>query len=220
MKLSLLHRPGIRASNMPFCTVYLTFVSDPFIHMERANKTYGWVITVKELRETVPNLFRYVSGWKRKNGIKSQGMWEMFLEKPDDLDKIGKVDKDGPGTIPRPGIGAESMEGEVYNMCHFWSNFEIARFDFFRSTQYEDFFKTLEESGGFWQERVTQPLDAPFTFGSTIISSKTISKTLRDVQANIIAFFIVGRCTSSFLSCGYSIKQEGRALLQRFWLST
>ena len=155
------------------------FVSDPFIHMERANKTYGWVITVKELRETVPNLFRYVSGWKRKNNIKSQGLWEMFLEKPEDSDKVGKVDKDGPGTTPRPGIDAEAMEGETYNMCHFWSNFEIARFDFFRSKQYEDFFKTLEDSGGFWQERVTQ---------TTIILLLFIlfpQKVLGDIQANI-----------------------------------
>ena len=149
--------------------------------MERANKTYGWVITVKELRETVPNLFRYVSGWKRKNDIKSQGMWEMFLEKPEDSDKIGKVEKDGPGTIPRPGIDAEAMEGETYNMCHFWSNFEIARFDFFRSKQYEDFFQTLEKSGGFWQERVTQFLDTLYLFYSILKKKKKKKKKIRSL---------------------------------------
>lgn len=123
--------------------------------MERTNKTYGWVIAVKELRETVPNLFRYVAGWKRKNNIKSQGLWEMFLAKPEDSEKLWSEDKDGPGTTTKEGIDPEAMEGESYNMCHFWSNFEIARFDFFRSQQYEDFFQTLEQSGGFWQERVS-----------------------------------------------------------------
>lgn len=47
------------------------------------------------------------------------------------------------------------MEGEKYNMCHFWSNFEIARLSFFRSKEYRDFFETMDRSGGFWMERVS-----------------------------------------------------------------
>ena len=34
--------------------------------MIEQNKTYGFTIAVKELRETVPNLFRYASAFKRK----------------------------------------------------------------------------------------------------------------------------------------------------------
>ena len=37
----------------------------------------------------------------------------------------------------------EAMNGEVYNMCHFWSNFEIARLDFFRSKEYNDYFESF-----------------------------------------------------------------------------
>ena len=70
--------------------------------MERANKTYGFTIAVKELKETVP----------------------------------------------------KAMERENYNMCHFWSNFEIARLDWFRSKPYNDFFDMMDRSGGFWMERV------------------------------------------------------------------
>jgi mannosyltransferase len=51
------------------------------------------------------------------------------------------------------GIHPEAMNGEVYNMCHFWSNFEIARLDFFRSKEYNDYFESLDQSGGFWNER-------------------------------------------------------------------
>lgn len=40
-------------------------------------------------------------------------------------------------------------------MCHFWSNFEIARLDWFRSKEYSDFFQTMDRSGGFWMERVS-----------------------------------------------------------------
>ena len=155
-----------------FCAVVskpeLTCHSDPFIHMERANKTYGFTIAVKELRETVPNIFRYAAAYKRKYNVSTQGLWEMFLEqkpeqKPEDLPKEDpKYQKPLPEEILRtePGSGhiaevdPESMEGESYNMCHFWSNFEIARLDWFRTKEYEDFFEMMDRSGGFWMERV------------------------------------------------------------------
>jgi mannosyltransferase len=136
--------------------------------MERANKTYGWTIAVKELRETVPNLWRYASAYKRNKGLKSQGLWEMFVEQPekpkDDKKSKDKKKKPGvpieilktePGQGDLPEINPENMEGETYNMCHFWSNFEIARLDFFRSTEYEEFFQMMDRSGGFWMERVS-----------------------------------------------------------------
>lgn len=47
------------------------------------------------------------------------------------------------------------MEGQKYNMCHFWSNFEIARLDWFRSKEYNEFFEMMDRSGGFWNERVS-----------------------------------------------------------------
>jgi len=136
--------------------------------MERANKTYGFTIAVKELRETVPNLFRYASAYKRMNNLTSQGLWEMFIQKEKEEDKkdLPKGDpkhkkklpeeilKTEPGTGSIPDIDPESMEGETYNMCHFWSNFEIARLDWFRSKEYNDFFNIMDRSGGFWMERV------------------------------------------------------------------
>lgn len=164
---------------------------DPFIHMERANKTYGFTVAIKELRETVPNVFRYAAAYKRVNNIASRGMWEMFLERPDeelneeellhrqrerlergeDIFGYKKEDKkskkknkqlihpqkviDIDPEAPEPAeIHPDAMEGENYNMCHFWSNFEIARLDWFRSKEYNDFFEMMDRSGGFWNERV------------------------------------------------------------------
>jgi mannosyltransferase len=140
---------------------------DPFVHMERHNKTYGFTIAVKELRETVPNIWRYASAFKRLNKIKSQGLWEMFVEKPKEEEELEppknnrKSKKAAPqeilnsepdlGTLPE--VDPEKMEGESYNMCHFWSNFEIARLDWFRSKEYNDFFEMMDRSGGFWMER-------------------------------------------------------------------
>nr|POF18623.1 o-glycoside alpha-1,2-mannosyltransferase like 4 [Quercus suber] len=155
---------------------------DPFIHMERANKTYGFTIAVKELKETVPNIFRYASAYKRKNNLTSQGLWELFVEpkegfNQDGTPKAGHTPAEdlpaddpkhgdgkhkplpedilrgepGQGTIPE--IDPDAMDGETYNMCHFWSNFEIARLDWFRSKEYEEFFQMMDRSGGFWMER-------------------------------------------------------------------
>lgn len=141
--------------------------------MEKQNKTYGFTIAVKELRETVPNIFRYASAYKRINNITSQGLWEMFVQQPEketDDKKKPKLPKEDPKLkkpLPEeilnsePGRGAmkeihpEEMEGEDYNMCHFWSNFEIARLDWFRSKEYNDFFEMMDRSGGFWMERVS-----------------------------------------------------------------
>ena len=149
-------------------SVRLTGFSDPFIHMERANKTYGFTIAVKELKETVPNIFRYASAYKRVNNLTSQGLWEMFAEPasaaedvslPEDNPKHKKplpeeILGSEPGQGGVPDVDPEAMEGETYNMCHFWSNFEIARLDWFRSKEYNDFFDMMDRSGGFWMERV------------------------------------------------------------------
>ena len=134
--------------------------------MARNNKTYGFTVAIKELVETVPNLFRYASAYKRMNNLTSQGLWEMFIDRPvEDEDFMPEHDPRykkplPPDYVPDPGrlpdIDDESMEGEVYNRCHFWSNFEIARLDWFRSKEYEDFFQLMDHSGGFWSERVSK----------------------------------------------------------------
>lgn len=130
------------------------------------NKTYGFTIAVKELRETVPNIWRYAAAYKRLKGLKSKGLWEMFVEpKPEPEKKDAPSDPEtpplpeeillsDPGRNGLPEIDPEAMEGESYNMCHFWSNFEIARLSFFRSKEYEEFFEMMDRSGGFWMERV------------------------------------------------------------------
>lgn len=154
--------------------------------MIRENKTYGFTIAVKELKETVPNIFRYASAYKRINNITSKGMWEMFIQKPEDKEKDLPIDdqkrkkpekpqkpqkhqkplkplpeeilNSEPDTGALPEIDPEAMEGETYNMCHFWSNFEIARLDWLRSKEYNDFFEMMDRSGGFWMERVRNVL--------------------------------------------------------------
>ncbi|KAM0443805.1 hypothetical protein ACHAO4_010387 [Trichoderma viride] len=139
----------------PEITYFCDITYDPFLKMIESNKTYGFTIAVKELRETVPNIFRYASAYKRNNNLTSKGLWEMFVEPQEP-----KEQHDDPNALPdepKPSsqapIDPEAMEGEKYNMCHFWSNFEIAKLSWFRSKEYNDFFQTMDRSGGFWMER-------------------------------------------------------------------
>ncbi|GFP58723.1 hypothetical protein ACSS6W_008580 [Trichoderma asperelloides] len=139
----------------PEITYFCDITYDPFLKMIENNKTYGFTIAVKELRETVPNIFRYASAYKRNNNLTSQGLWEMFVEPQEP-----KEQHDDPNALPdepKPSsqapIDPEAMEGEKYNMCHFWSNFEIAKLSWFRSKEYNDFFQMMDRSGGFWMER-------------------------------------------------------------------
>lgn len=124
------------------------------------NKTYGFTIAVKELRETVPNIFRYASAYKRLNNLTSQGLWEMFVEPKSPAEEKKKEElpdevlKNDPANNAPPNVDPQEMEGETYNMCHFWSNFEIAKLSWFRSKEYNDFFQMMDRSGGFWMERV------------------------------------------------------------------
>ncbi len=142
--------------------------------MARANKTYGFTIAVKELKETVPNIFRYASAYKRVNNLTSKGLWEMFAEPAGEDDELSppvanpkykaplpeEILSTEPGQGGLPDVDPEAMEGDKYNMCHFWSNFEIARLDWFRSKEYNDFFEMMDRSGGFWMERVSRPLQS------------------------------------------------------------
>lgn len=135
------------------------------------NKTYGFTIAVKELRETVPNIWRYASAYKRLNNLTSKGLWEMFVESKPEPEEVPEAPespplpeeilRSDPGRNTLPDIDPETMEGESYNMCHFWSNFEIARLSFFRSKEYEDFFEMMDRSGGFWMERVSGSCSKP-----------------------------------------------------------
>ncbi|OBA18068.1 glycosyl transferase [Metschnikowia bicuspidata var. bicuspidata NRRL YB-4993] len=53
----------------------------------------------------------------------------------------------------KPQLFEDRDYDEEYNLCHFWTNFEIAKTEVFLSQTYQDYFKYLEQSGGFYKER-------------------------------------------------------------------
>ena len=57
-----------------------------------------------------------------------------------------------------------------YNLCHFWSNFEIGDLNFFRSDEYLQYFNYLDSKGGFYYERWG---DAPVhSIGASLLLDK------------------------------------------------
>ena len=110
----------------PWVEFYCNINYDPFVFMKENNKKYGFVIMLPEYIETVPTLWSTVKKFMKENEglINQNNCLRMF----DD------------GT-------------ENYNLCHFWSNFEIADLNFFRGEKYLKFFDFLDKEGGFFYER-------------------------------------------------------------------
>lgn len=110
---------------------------DVFRLMRERNKKYGWVIAIHEYGNTIPSLWdavkRFVADYNTAYKPES-GPWSLFA--PKNLERFV----------------TDEMYTK-YNMCHMWSNFEIADMSFFRSRLYEMFFEHLDRSGGFFYER-------------------------------------------------------------------
>ncbi|KAF9026459.1 alpha-1,2-mannosyltransferase [Hymenopellis radicata] len=117
---------------------------DPFVFMEQNKKVYGFTITMYEFEKTIPTLWGHVKEFMRLH--------------PEHVVKDNAMNfQSGDG-------------GETYNLCHFWSNFEIADMEFWRGAAYQDFFAYLEKQGGFYYERWG---DAPVhSIAANIFASK------------------------------------------------
>lgn len=114
------------------------FMYDPFELLRTTNKTYGFTITIPEYQETIPTLWDTVEDFMEK--------FPQHLHPNNALDFITTNDSD-------VFFHTVAKSDSRYNMCHFWSNFEIANLDFFRSQAYADYFDHLDEAGGFYYER-------------------------------------------------------------------
>ncbi|ODQ64661.1 glycosyl transferase [Nadsonia fulvescens var. elongata DSM 6958] len=111
----------------PDIRLYCDINYDIIKYMEDNNKTYGWTLSLIEFEKTIPTLWNTT-----KDFIASH---PQYLAQDNLLDFISKDD------------------GQTYNLCHFWSNFEIADMDFWRSEIYREYFNHLDRAGGFFYER-------------------------------------------------------------------
>lgn len=122
----------------PNVEYYCDFQYDPFKYLRTNNKTYGFVIALYEYENTIPSLWNTTMDFCKHypQHVHANNSYEFLT------DTLAIGDK----------IWAMTL-GSDYNLCHFWSNFEIASLEFFRSKKYNDFFDYLDKSGGFYYER-------------------------------------------------------------------
>lgn len=113
----------------PYTRLLCQVPYDPFEYMHSQGIKYGFNVHIQEIQETIPSLWdtviRYVE-WKHDlNPRFNPVMLRHFLD----------------------------PQQKHYNLCHFWSNFEIASLHWLRSAEYLEFFDYLDRSGGFFYER-------------------------------------------------------------------
>ena len=108
---------------------------DVFRWMQDHNKTYGYTINLYDSPESLPTL------WPET---------QKFLAAHPDHIHPNNAMAWLTDSKRRPDHHAKA---HGYSTCHFWSNFEIADMDFWRSSAYEEYFNHLDRAGGFFYER-------------------------------------------------------------------
>lgn len=114
------------------------FQYDPFTVLRENKKVYGFVLALPDYENTIPTLWPTVEEFIRK--------YPQYLHPNNAYDFLTTNETD-------VFFGVENPTNHLYNMCHFWSNFEIANLNFFRGEAYGAYFDHLDKSGGFYYER-------------------------------------------------------------------
>ncbi|CDS03762.1 hypothetical protein LRAMOSA01163 [Lichtheimia ramosa] len=96
---------------------------DPFVFMQQNNKSYGFTVTLEEIPATIPTIWEHTLRFAHAQGLNTT-LLRMFTN-----------------------------EQEGYNLCHFWSNFEIASLNLWRDERYQHYFEYLDSTGNFYYER-------------------------------------------------------------------
>ncbi|RPA75884.1 glycosyl transferase [Ascobolus immersus RN42] len=121
----------------PATHFYCDLPYDPFAYLKEHNKIYGFVQSLPEYLETVETLWPTTQQFIKDNPA--------FLHPNASLHFVSNNEK-----YQRL---HELFQKVDYNLCHFWSNFEIGSLQFFRSPAYQKYFDYLDQVGGFFYER-------------------------------------------------------------------
>ncbi|QLL33769.1 hypothetical protein HG536_0F00940 [Torulaspora globosa] len=159
----------------PDVEYFCDFPYDPFKLMRHNKKKYGFVISLYEYEDTITTLWDTV---------------EEYLDTfPDDVAMVNN----SYNFITDSGIIGKFSpiidSNTDYNLCHFWSNFEIGDLNFFRSDRYKRFFDFLDSKGGFHYER----------WGDAPVHSIAVSLLLN--RDEIIHFDELGYFHAPFSTC-------------------
>ncbi|KAG2173582.1 hypothetical protein INT43_005000 [Umbelopsis isabellina] len=114
----------------PDVNFYCNIDYDVFAFMEAKDLKYGWTLSLTDYPSTLETFWPTVQKW---------------ISKHPEWMTSGK-------SSLRPWLHDDDKM-EKYNLCHFWSNFEIGSLKWLRSEQYVSYFDHLDKSGGFFYER-------------------------------------------------------------------
>ncbi|KAM4056066.1 glycolipid 2-alpha-mannosyltransferase [Hirsutella rhossiliensis] len=109
---------------------------DIFAYMLDNNKTYGFTINLYDDPKTLPTLWPETVKFLTDNPKYPVHEQSALRWLTDD--------------VRRP---ENNKRAQGYSTCHFWSNFEVADMEFWRSPVYQDYFDHLDHAGGFFYER-------------------------------------------------------------------
>ena len=155
----------------PGVQYFCDFQMDPFRLMRENKKKYSFVVSLYEYENTIPTLWETVESFMKE--------YPQHIHPNNSIDFI--TDK-----APLGKYGLEFGDSP-YNLCHFWSNFEIGDLNFFRSEQYLDYFEYLSKTGGFYYERWG---DAPVhSLGATLLLDRDEIFHFEDIGYNHVPFF-------------------------------
>lgn len=113
----------------PGVKFYCDVSYDVFQFMRVNSKKYGFVMSMFEYEKTIPSLWGHFKEFISRYNNSATQYGEL----------IDFVQNDN--------------AAKSYNLCHFWSNFEIADLSIFNNVEYQAFFDYLDSTGGFFYER-------------------------------------------------------------------
>ncbi len=151
----------------PNTKIYCDVTYDIFKFMNKNKKLYGFIMTMPEFKKTIPTLWDETKNFineydhTKKNSNSSERSFKIIEDDSKNLMKFISDD-----------------DGKTYNGCHFWSNFEVADLDFWRSQTYTEYFNYLDKTGGFFYERWG---DAPIhTIAASLLLKKSEIQMFND----------------------------------------
>lgn len=167
---------------------------DVFRYMQDHNKTYGFTVNIYDSPESVA------------------GLWPVTQQFMADHPEYIHPNNALKWLTDSENRRENFQKANGYSTCHFWSNFEIADMEFWRSEAYEAYFNYLDRAGGFFYERWG---DAPVhSIGLGLFEDASKIHWFRDIGYQHIPFF---NCPNSPKCSGCTAGRftDGEAWLNR-----
>lgn len=190
----------------PGVEYFCDFQMDPFRFMRENGKKYSFVVSLYEYPNTIPTLWDTVEDFLNA--------YPQHLHENNSIRFITDKEPIGTHTL--------DLGPTAYNLCHFWSNFEIGDLSFFRSQEYLDFFNFLSNTGGFYYERWG---DAPVhSIAAALLLDRDEIHHFEDIGYTHVPFFSFpqGKQIKKYKRCVYkkdeeSINVQPGSCLPRWW---